>query len=61
MSDALVRTVGEMLQTATPALREILSDEELTATSTRVIRQTAGHSISRRDDWPTHRDRDRDV
>lgn len=53
MSDALVRTVGEMLRAVTPALREILSEEELAATSTRVVRQTAGHSISTMDDWPT--------
>lgn len=52
MSDALVRTVGEMLQTVTPALQEVLSDEELAATSTRVIRPTAGHTMLTMD-WPT--------
>lgn len=31
--DALVRTVGETLQTVIPAVREILSDEELASTN----------------------------
>ncbi|MFD1721854.1 hypothetical protein [Amnibacterium endophyticum] len=45
--------MGEMLDVVAPALREILSVEELAATSTRVIRQTAGHSMLTLEDWPT--------
>lgn len=37
-----MKTVSQMLQVVTPALREILTPDELAATSTRVVRQTPG-------------------
>jgi hypothetical protein len=52
MADRRVRTVGEMLEVVAPALREILSAEELAATCTRVIRQTAEHSMLTLEGWP---------
>lgn len=52
MTNRRVRTVGEMLEVVAPALREILSAEELAATSTRVVRQTAEHSMLTLEDWP---------
>ena len=52
MTEQLVRTVREMLQVVAPALEEILTAEELAATSTRVIRQPAGESMLTIKDWP---------
>lgn len=53
MTDDTVQTVGQMLQVVTPVLGEVLTTEELAATSLRVIRQPAGHPIPPLETWPT--------
>ena len=50
MVDRLVRTVGEMLRVVESAMCEILSEDELGATSIRVTRETALDPITRLED-----------
>lgn len=52
MAEVLVRTVSEMLHVTAPALREILTAEELAATKLRVVRRTDGASMLTLKDWP---------
>ena len=42
-----------MLYVTAPAMRELLTAEELAATSTRVIRKADGHSMLTIKHWPT--------
>lgn len=53
-----MKTVGQMLQVVTPALDEVLTADELAATSTRVVRQTAGQSPMEWQIRPVRRDED---
>lgn len=55
---SIVRTVGEMLQVVAPALREILTEQELAATTTRVLRQPAALLVPVTDTWPVLDDGD---
>ena len=53
MPDRIVRTVGEVLRIVAPALREILTEHELAATTIRAVRQPGDQQMPALETWPT--------